>query len=321
MIGRLRRCQAFRADEPRSSMGYTHCHAVQCQHPQAFSSPDLTSRKAPGSIAVDSTYRWYPPNPMTSTPTSRASSTHSTSSYLSYPVTHIASSLYRRLTEPPPLSTNPSAARPAPLRMHSNNGIYTPSHRTASPFQPPPLTPLSLLGTVPEGSPESAPVLTRALAEEIRLLVPPRLQLADRWRLVYNLQEDGVSLATLYNKCAEPDVPKMGGFVLVVRDAAGSVGPFPLLFSSRTPLLDASNSLALVDLRSLPNRRSSPLHLLLRHRGVFPLARLHPSPLRHPGEFTAPALSVRLGYPRPQHHDRIPHSKAPSCPSFADKWA
>jgi len=57
--------------------------------------------------------------------------------------------------------------------------------------------------------------------------VPPRLQLAERWRLVYNLQEDGVSLATLYNKCAEPDVPKMGGFVLVVRDAAGGVCPPP----------------------------------------------------------------------------------------------
>ena len=263
---------------------------------------------------------------MMSTPNSRASSTHSTSSYLSYPVTHIASSLYRRLTEPTPspqLSTDASSARPPPLRMHSNNGIYTPSHRTASPFQPPPLTPLSLVGT-PEGTLESAQILTKALAEEIRLLVPPRLQLAERWRLVYNLQEDGVSLATLYSKCAEPDVPKMGGFVLVVRDAAGGVGPFPVpfCFHSRYPaLLDASNDLQLVDLRSLPHRRASPLHLLLRHRGVFPLARLHPSPLRHPSEFTAPALSVRLGYPRPQHHYRVPHNNTSPCPSFENQRA
>jgi hypothetical protein len=263
---------------------------------------------------------------MTSTPTSRASSTHSTSSYLSYPVTHIASSLYRRLTEPTPppqLSTNPSSARPPPLRMHSNNGIYTPSHRTASPFQPPPLTPLSLVGT-PAGTLESAQILTKALAEEIRLLVPPRLQLAERWRLVYNLQEDGVSLATLYNKCAELDVPKMWSFVLVVRDAAGGVGPFPVpfCFHSRYPaLLDASNGLQLVDLRSLPHRRASPLHLLLRHRGVFPLARLHHPPLRHPSESPPTALSVRLRYPRPQHHYRIPHNSAPSCPSFEDQWA
>jgi len=166
---------------------------------------------------------------MASTPKSSASSTHSTSSYLSYPVTHIASSLYRRLTDPTPapsVAKNPSSIRPPPLQMHSNNGIYTPSHRTASPFQPPPLTPLSLVGT-PEGALESAQILTKALAEEIRLLVPPRLQLAGTWRLVYNLEEDGVSLATLYNKCAEPDVPKTGAFVLVVRDAAGGVGLLP----------------------------------------------------------------------------------------------
>ena len=164
---------------------------------------------------------------MTSTPKSQASSTHSTSSYLSYPVTHVVSGLYRRLTEPTPQkpSSNPSSNRPAPLDMH--NGIYTPPHRTASPFQPPPLTPLSLVG-IPSETPESSQILTKALAEEIRLLVPPRLQLAESWQLVYNLEEDGVSLATLYNKCASPSVPKSASFVLVVRDAAGGVSsPFP----------------------------------------------------------------------------------------------
>lgn len=150
----------------------------------------------------------------------------STSSYLSYPVSHVVSTLYRRLTEPspnppPPQSTPKQQTSPTPPHSMSN-GVYTPPHRTASPFQPPPLTPLSLVGFDPATSP-SAQILSRALAEEIRLLVPPRLQLADTWSLVYSLEQDGVSLATLYNKCASSDLPKSGSFVLVIRDAAGGV--------------------------------------------------------------------------------------------------
>lgn len=159
---------------------------------------------------------------MTSTPESPTPSTHSTSSYLSYPVTHVVSGLYRRLTDPPASkpAPNPSSNRPAPLDMH--NGVYTPPHRTASPFQPPPLTPLSLVG-VPKGMPPSAQILSTALAEEIRLLVPPRLQLAETWQLVYSLEEDGVSLATLYNKCGAASLPKRSSFILAVRDAAGGI--------------------------------------------------------------------------------------------------
>lgn len=160
-------------------------------------------------------------------------STTSSSSYLSYPVSHVVSGLYRRLTEsalnpspPPPPSHSthhPQAPPPSSSTTTSANGFYTPPHRTASPFQPPPLTPLSLTGiTTP-----SAQVLSRALAEEIRLLVPPRLQLADTWSLVYSLEQDGVSLATLYKRCAAPSLPKNSSFVLVVKDAAGSVCPSP----------------------------------------------------------------------------------------------
>lgn len=71
--------------------------------------------------------------------------------------------------------------------------------------------------------PPSAQILSTALAEEIRLLVPPRLQLAETWQLVYSLEEDGVSLATLYNKCGAGSLPKRSSFVLAVRDAAGGV--------------------------------------------------------------------------------------------------
>lgn len=159
---------------------------------------------------------------MTSTPRSQASSTHSTSSYLSYPVSHVVSGLYRRLTDPSTSTSTTSRTSQPPPSINTQNGVYTPPQRTASPFQPPPLTPLSLNG-IPTSSPRSAQILSRALAEEIRLLVPPRLQLAEIWSLVYSLENDGVSLATLYKKCSAPEVPKRSSFVLVIRDAAGGV--------------------------------------------------------------------------------------------------
>jgi hypothetical protein len=97
------------------------------------------------------------------------------------------------------------------------DGVYTP-HRTASPFQPPPLYPVSLKGN----HPSTVPLLSRALAEEIRLLVPPRLQLCEEWNLVYSLEQNGVSLGTLYKKC---DALRglRNGFVLVVKDGGGGV--------------------------------------------------------------------------------------------------
>lgn len=155
-------------------------------------------------------------------PTPTPSSTqHSTKSYFSYPVSHVVSGLYRRLTEPDRVPN--VKAPPAPsLDMH--NGVYTPPQRTASPFQPPPLTPL----TLKSGSASSSSIiLTRALAEEIRLLFPPRLQLAESWSLAYSLEEDGVSLTTLYSKCASSSIPKSSSFILVIKDAAGGVSPSP----------------------------------------------------------------------------------------------
>ncbi|KAK2853258.1 hypothetical protein FQN49_005253 [Arthroderma sp. PD_2] len=142
-------------------------------------------------------------------------SSQSTSSYLTYPVTHVVSGLYRRLTEPgpPPSSFHDS------LNPMSNSAVFSPPRRTASPFHPPPLTPLTL-----ESSPNSSErLLTRSLAEEIRLLVPPRLQLVDTWKLVYNLDRDGASLSTLYDKCRDhSDISQRAGYLLVVRDTSSS---------------------------------------------------------------------------------------------------
>lgn len=96
-----------------------------------------------------------------------------------------------------------------------------PPHRKASPFQPPPLTPLTLNG-YKSSTREAGKLLSKALAEEIRLLVPPRLQLVDDWTVIYSLEQNGVSLATLYER-AEEYRGKRGGFVLVVRDGDGGV--------------------------------------------------------------------------------------------------
>ena len=175
----------------------------------------------------------------TSTPSSSHPPSQTTTSYLSYPVTHIASSLYRRLTDPSPNRSSPfspkhdltAQASQQEIRSDTTNGVYTPPHRTASPFQPPPLTPLTLSGAT------ETTILSKAVAEEIRLLVPPRLQLAEKWSLSYSLSTHGVSLATLYKNCSSPKIPRGSSFVLVVQDAAGGVSsppnymPFPLRLS------------------------------------------------------------------------------------------
>jgi hypothetical protein len=101
-----------------------------------------------------------------------------------------------------------------------------------SPFQPPPLTPLTLSGWRPSTTGNSR-LLTRALAEEIRLLIPAGLQLVDEWKLIYSLEQDGVSLTTLYEKC-EDYQGKRGGYVLVVRDGLGGVCLFLLVLSTST---------------------------------------------------------------------------------------
>jgi len=149
-----------------------------------------------------------------------ASNPHNPNSiaYLAYPVKHVVSSLYRRMTEPPEHPVG--RLLDAPNVSHSS-GVYTPPRRTGSPFQPPPLTPLTLKSL----HKRTSHVLTRALAEEIRLLVPPRLQLVDSWRLAYSLETDGASLATLYKCCEEISTRiQRAGYVIAVRDSSNTKG-------------------------------------------------------------------------------------------------
>lgn len=107
------------------------------------------------------------------------------------------------------------------------DGVYTPphSHRTASPMRPPPLEPLSLHG-FRDDTPPGARLLTTAIAEEIRIMVPARLTIVDEWNLVYSLDQDGASLSTLYEKCRRYEGKRVG-FVLVAKDCEGGVSDLP----------------------------------------------------------------------------------------------
>ncbi|KAK3072119.1 hypothetical protein LTS18_014703, partial [Coniosporium uncinatum] len=152
-------------------------------------------------------------------PTSNRSSQ---TSYLLYPVKQTFTGLLRRLsTEPNHIDNSPKDTSSHSFDpSESMNGVYTPPRRYQTPvFQPPPLTPLNLSG-YKESTRDSTKILSRALAEEIRLLIPPRLQLVENWQIAFSIEEQGVSLATLYKKSDEYS-GRRGGFVLVVRDAGG----------------------------------------------------------------------------------------------------
>ncbi|KAI9724623.1 MAG: hypothetical protein M1828_003647 [Chrysothrix sp. TS-e1954] len=157
---------------------------------------------------------------------SRSPNPQTSQGFLSYPVKYAVTSALRRLASDSP-SRAPKAATLSTSSSSTNlaeqshlSGTYTPPRNTP-PFQPPPLTPLSQAGYT-SNTPPKAQLLSRLLAEEIRLLIPPRLQLCSTWRLLFGLEQDGASLSTLYTKCASTRGQR-GGFVLVVRDNGGGL--------------------------------------------------------------------------------------------------
>lgn len=184
--------------------------------------------------------RYHDETPTSSSGQSTPALSNSASWAMPTTVSHAVTGLLRRFSTEPSThagngtgnghnNNNISKSRSPTFSPASQNGIqgvYTPPHRTASPFQPPPLYPVSLRGWR-ENTDPSAQLLSRALAEEIRLLVPPRLQLCEEWNLVYSLEQDGVSLGTLYKKCDELRGLR-NGFVLVVKDGEGGVCRFVL---------------------------------------------------------------------------------------------
>lgn len=185
-----------------------------------------------------STPRYHDETPPSSSGQSTPALSNSASWAVPSTVSHAVTGLLRRFSSEPSshagnngngngnrhsnhTSKRLSSLSPANSSSNGLQNVYTPPRRTASPFQPPPLYPVSLKGWR-ENTDQSAQLLSRALAEEIRLLVPPRLQLCEEWNLVYSLEQDGVSLGTLYKKCDELRGLR-NGFVLVVKDGEGGV--------------------------------------------------------------------------------------------------
>ncbi|CAK4022426.1 Hypothetical predicted protein [Lecanosticta acicola] len=148
----------------------------------------------------------------------------STLSYFTEPVSYTLRGLARRLSEdeaPTPLARALSANFNGSMTDPTMGVFHPPSapQRRKSPFQPPPLTPLTLHG-YKSSTASKARLLRKAIAEEIRLLVPARLQLMETWKLIYSLEQNGSALSTLYSLC-DQFRGKRGGFVVVVRDSTG----------------------------------------------------------------------------------------------------
>jgi hypothetical protein len=83
----------------------------------------------------------------------------------------------------------------------------------------PPLTPLNLVGYLPTTKNR---IMTRDLGEDIRNIIPARLQIQSEWQLVYSLEQHGASLHTLYRlmKPAREKYDK-NGYVIVIKDNQG----------------------------------------------------------------------------------------------------
>jgi len=150
----------------------------------------------------------------------------STFHYITDPLSYTVSSVVRRLSEDDantPVARALSANLNEPM-VDPTTGVFhppQPPQRRLSPFQPPPLTPLELRG-YKASTRNDRRLLTRALAEEIRLLVPARLQLVDHWDLIYSMEQDGSTLSTLYSRC-DKFRGRRAGFVLIVRDSSGGI--------------------------------------------------------------------------------------------------
>ena len=149
-----------------------------------------------------------------------------TFSYFTEPFAYTAKSVVRRLSEdeaPTPLARALSANYNGSM-TDPTTGVFHPApppQRKLSPFQPPPLTPLALNG-YRAGTRREGRLLSKVVAEEIRLLIPPRLQLCDHWELTYSLEQDGSTLTTLYS-LSDQHRGKRGGFVVVIRDSGGGI--------------------------------------------------------------------------------------------------
>jgi len=116
----------------------------------------------------------------------------------------ITTSIQRRLSGGISPISSPASTPPS-----NNTQTHHPSHHSD-----PPLAPVSLHGY---NAATTERILTEELAEEIRLMLPVRLQIQDTWDLVYSLDQHGVSLATLYSRSRAFNSPQ-AGFVVIIKD-------------------------------------------------------------------------------------------------------
>ncbi|TGZ82054.1 TLD-domain-containing protein [Ascodesmis nigricans] len=164
--------------------------------PQPTTATGPCPKPPPPPTTTTTTTKTTMTNPSPPSPPARETSFASLTtiaSALSWGLSHLTSS--SRVASP---TITPSSSRP-------RTPIYS----------PPPLAPLKLTGYAPTTTNR---LLTRSLGEEIRSLLPARLQLFDTWTLAYSLEQHGVSLSTLYAKTA---VKPRSGYVLVVKDTDG----------------------------------------------------------------------------------------------------
>ena len=239
------------APEPAGEEPFPSAHSQADSKPQSQSQSQSQSHSQSQSNSTSNSYSQYEELSSSASPTlSTNITTPSTSSYLTYPVSYAMSGILRRLGSDPvvpssKLNGSESSNYSTSVRKANTNffyksskknsstsladgsssgGLYsatTTPRRQPSPFEPPPLYPLNLNG-YKESTQTGARLLSKSLAEEIRLLIPPQLQLVDRWALLYSLEQDGVSLGTLYKNCSDYK-GRRGGYVVVVRDRGGGV--------------------------------------------------------------------------------------------------
>ena len=227
-----------------------------------------------------------PKEPHRNSPKPHHERTHSSTSWFTFPVSHVVSGLSRRFTEPPqsPSSTTYHPDVTMGAKSANNPQLYNPPQRTASPFAPPPLTGLTLRGARASSFP-SRQILTKTLAEEIRLLLPPRLQLTTDWSLAYSIEQDGTSLGTLYEKCATFHSGR-NGYVLVVNDSSGGVSTLLSIPPDRTnvnrSLGPFSRTLLLRNLTTMARANASYGAQLSCLPPLFSPISLHPLPPTRP---------------------------------------
>lgn len=166
---------------------------------------------------------------------------------------------------------NPPQPSSAAMFGHGSSngidGVYTPPMaHSVSLLQPPPLEPLILKGFSTD-TPVSARILTASIAEEIRIMVPERLRIEEDWQLAYSLDQDGASLATLYEKMHKFSEHRIG-FVIAVKDKGGGVR---LALTAILIFVSNSTNSFLKDIWSLSDRAPTSLSPLFWYWRVLPV--------------------------------------------------